>query len=95
MMTTHRTYQTYEHYKGGMYLKLCDALHTETDEMMTVYVCAVRGTVYTRPKAMFEEVVTDGAYRGPRFRPVPEGLSKEQAKSYFVSGGMNAARESA
>ncbi len=82
-MSSPRTYPTYQHYKGGLYLKLCDALHTETDQMMTVYVCAVRGTVYTRPKEMFEEIVTDGAYHGPRFISVPDGFSKDQAKEFL------------
>lgn len=90
-----RIYQTYQHYKGGMYLKLCDALHSETDEMMTVYVCTVRGTIYTRPKAMFDELVRDGAYYGPRFRPLPDGLSKEEAYQYFVPEGANGTRKSA
>jgi hypothetical protein len=88
-MTEPRTYQTYRHYKGGLYFKLCDTLHTETDEMMTVYVCAVRGAVFTRPTAMFEETVTDGAYHGPRFIPVPNGLTKDQAKEYLMNGGAD------
>ncbi len=80
---TDRQYKTYRHYKGGLYLKICDALHTETDEMMTVYVCAVRGTVYTRPKAMFDETVTTDDYTGPRFIPVEDGLTKEDAKDFL------------
>jgi hypothetical protein len=93
-MNTVRAYQTYQHYKGGLYLKLCDALHTETDEMMTVYVCVVRGAVFTRPKAMFDEMVQDGAYQGPRFIEVADGLSKDQAKEFLVTGGYDA-RQSA
>lgn len=84
-MVGHRFYKTYRHYKGGLYLKLCDALHTETNEMMTVYVCAVRGTVYTRPKAMFDEMVTTADYTGPRFIPMAEDLTKDQAKAYGAS----------
>lgn len=93
-MNTPRAYQTYQHYKGGLYLKLCDALHTETDEMMTVYICTVRGAVFTRPKAMFDEVIQEGIYKGPRFIPVPNDLTKDQAKNFLVMGGCDA-RQSA
>lgn len=82
-----RTYKTYRHYKGGLYLKLCDALHTETEQMMTVYVCAVRGTVFTRPKVIFDETVTTTDYTGPRFIPVTDELTKDQAKNYLTNEG--------
>jgi hypothetical protein len=56
---------------------------------MTVYVCAVRGAVFTRPKTMFDEIVQDGAYKGPRFIPVPDGFTKDQAKDFLITGGRD------
>jgi hypothetical protein len=76
-----RQYKTYQHYKGGLYLKLCEALHTETGENVVVYVCASSGKVFCRPKEMFYETITDGDYSGPRFTPLPEVLSKDEAKT--------------
>lgn len=76
-----RQFQTYRHYKGGVYIKLCEAMHTETEEQMVIYTCAVSGTVFCRPKTMFEETVTEGAYSGPRFTPFPNDTTKAQRQS--------------
>lgn len=76
-----RTFQTYRHHSGGIYTKLADALHTETEELLTVYVCAVSGAVFCRPKSMFEETVTVDTYTGPRFTPFPPETTKSQRKS--------------
>lgn len=83
-----RQFQTYQHYKGGIYLKLCEALHTETDEDLVVYLCAVSGRAFCRPKAMFEENVQDGDYRGPRFIPLPDNTERnDRKKVVWYSGG--------
>ena len=76
-----RQYSTYRHYTGGIYLKLAEALHTETEEALTVYACAVSGMVFCRPTAMFNETITEGSYQGPRFIPLPENTTKAQRKS--------------
>lgn len=77
--------ETYQHHKGGLYIKLYEALHTETNEMMVVYACAVRGGVYVRPKDMFYETISEDGYTGPRFTPVPE-LNKEEAREFLKKG---------
>lgn len=73
-----RQFQTYQHFRGGVYLKLAEAIHTETGEALTVYACAVSGTVFCRPTAMFNEIVTEDGYTGPRFMPMPPNTTKAQ-----------------
>lgn len=77
MSDLQRQFSTFQHYKGGVYLKLCEAMHTETEEAMVVYACAVSGMVFCRPKKMFEGQVEDESYTGPRFIPLPEGTTKQ------------------
>jgi hypothetical protein len=64
----------YRHYKGGEYEVLCEARHSETEELLVVYraLYGQRG-VWVRPKAMFlESVVADGVEQ-PRFALVTPG----------------------
>ena len=56
-------------------------MHTESEEILVVYACAVGGDVFCRPKAMFEETITTEDYSGPRFAPFPETTTKAQRKS--------------
>ena len=64
----------YEHYKGKKYLVLGVARHTETEELMAVYIPLYElpgnGGVQmaVRPLAMFMEQVTVGSETRPRFR---------------------------
>lgn len=48
----------YRHYKGNCYLVLCNAIHTETEEMMVVYQ-ALYGEmkIWVRPASMWFDVV--------------------------------------
>ena len=71
-MNPPRQLPTYQHYKGGLYLKLHEAFHTETEETLVIYACAASGMVFARPKASFDENVMVEGYTGPRFRPVPD-----------------------
>jgi len=69
----------YEHYKGGKYLVLGVARHTETGELMAVYVPLYdlpdnRGVqMAVRPLKMFTEQVEAGGVTKPRFRFNGEG----------------------
>jgi len=76
-----RQFRTFQHFKGGLYLVLGEALHTESQETLLVYVCAVSGAMFCRPKAMFEEIIETDTYKGPRFIPIPDSTSKEQRKA--------------
>ena len=64
----------YEHYKGKRYLVLGVARHTETGELMAVYVplYELPGNegvqMSVRPLEMFEEQVKVGSKLMPRFR---------------------------
>lgn len=61
---------THLHYKGGLYYKLFDALHTETQEQMTVYLHLWPHApgAYARPKLMFESPNEAGQTRFERLR---------------------------
>lgn len=48
--------QYYRHYKGGIYRKLREVLHTESGEKLYVYQ-HTSGATYARPKEMFTELV--------------------------------------
>lgn len=76
-----RQLATYSHYKGGLYVKLMEAFHTETSETMVIYACALSGAVFCRPKAQFEDTVTTPNYTGPRFIAQPQNPTKTQIQS--------------
>lgn len=59
---------------------MCEALHTETDEILVVYVCAVSGQTFCRPKGMFEENIQVDGYSGPRFIALPDGTQRAERK---------------
>ena len=61
----------YQHYKGGKYLVLGVAKHSETLEDLVVYVTLYeneRASMWVRPLAMFLESVMVEGKRVPRFR---------------------------
>jgi hypothetical protein len=63
----------YEHYKGKRYLVLGVARHTESGELMAVYVPLYRvpgPQMAARPLAMFREDITVEGERRPRFQYV-------------------------
>lgn len=68
-----------QHYKGKKYLVLGVARHTETGELMAVYVplyeLPENGGVQmaTRPLEMFTEQVEAGGESRPRFRYAGDG----------------------
>jgi hypothetical protein len=76
-----RQYATYRHYKGGIYIKMAEAMHTETGEPLTVYICALSGMVFCRPTASFTDMVNTPDYQGPRFIALPDNTTKAQRKS--------------
>lgn len=57
---------THRHYKGGLYRVLFEAIHSETEEAMTIYQTP-DGRAWARPAAMFHETLPDGR---PRFAPI-------------------------
>jgi hypothetical protein len=63
-MTSFRA--THRHYKGGLYQKLFDATHSESEELLTIYLTS-DGRPFARPKAMFDGLTDDGVRR---FAPI-------------------------
>ena len=77
-------HKVYQHFKGGIYVKLAEAVHTETNEIMVVYICASSGEVFVRPKEMFYDKVKTGNYSGPRFKEISETAGKICNKSLKI-----------
>lgn len=61
---------THRHYKGGLYYRLFDVLHTETQETLTVYLHVWPHTPggYGRPRVMFDGKNNDGQTRFEKIR---------------------------
>ena len=47
----------YKHFKGNMYKVVGFAKHSETTEDMVIYESLRNGTLWVRPKSMWNEVV--------------------------------------
>lgn len=65
----------YRHFKGKDYKVLGTALHSETKEMMVVYLALYEPyDLWVRPLSMFQEEVDKPEldYKGPRFKLVRE-----------------------
>ena len=65
----------YQHYKGGKYLVLGVAKHSETKEDLVVYVTLYENnmaSMWVRPLAMFTENVMVDGKSVPRFRKIIE-----------------------
>lgn len=63
--------EIYTHYKGGRYTKLLECKDSECDRILVVYVSHTTGEIWSRPKEMFEELVTwPDNTRRPRFNKV-------------------------
>lgn len=69
---------TYEHYKGGRYRLVGEALHSETLQPLIIYEQLYetedhpKGTLWARPKKLFYGEVTINGKRAPRFRKIEE-----------------------
>ena len=60
----------YKHYRGGTYVVLCTAKHSDKDEVFVVYMNETHGTYYVRPvKEFTSDVMVDSEDGGvPRFK---------------------------
>ncbi|MEQ9116370.1 MAG: DUF1653 domain-containing protein [Rickettsiales bacterium] len=78
----YQQFETYIHRKGGVYLKLCEARHTETLEDLVVYVDIAGGDVFCRPKEMFyEEMEQADGSKSPRFKKLPYISDRDKRKT--------------
>ena len=59
----------YKHFKGGIYMVMGTAIHSETEELMVVYMPLYGNYQMTvRPLKMFSEEVTHDGSVVPRFK---------------------------
>lgn len=75
----------YRHYKGGLYLVLGLAQHSETAERLVAYVplsVQVGPRIMVRPYDMFLETVKVNGEQRPRFEYVGEEISPEMAQQH-------------
>ncbi|MBC3860691.1 DUF1653 domain-containing protein [Undibacterium jejuense] len=63
------TVQKFRHYKGGVYELVCEATQ-ESDLSPVIVYRSHNGTVWTRPKDVFFEMVEVDGVRVPRFAPI-------------------------
>ncbi len=61
----------YRHYGGGLYEIVCEArLEPDPSVTMMVYRSEADGTIWTRPKDVFFEMVEHEGKMVPRFAPL-------------------------
>jgi len=72
----------YRHYKGGIYLVVGHALHTETEEDLVLYVRLGTQRVFARPREMFTSTVIFGGMTYQRFRLDEAMLSRAGEDAY-------------
>jgi hypothetical protein len=84
----------YKHYKGGLYMVLGIAQHSETNEKLVAYIQLsgkAGSKIWVRPYSMFfEEVIVDGVIK-PRFGYIGEKVEPVFAKFYDPLGGYTGA----
>lgn len=84
----------YKHYKGGMYLVLGVARHTETNETLVMYVSlGVKPgpQMFARPYDMFTETVIVNGIEKPRFLYIGEDTPAAVSQWYDPLSGYRGA----
>jgi hypothetical protein len=80
----------YKHYKGGLYLVLGVARHSETEEKLVAYVplgVVAKPRIVVRPYDMFFESIVINSHKQPRFKYVGEQPDENIAKKYDKLSG--------
>lgn len=54
--------QVYRHFKGGLYIPVKEAEHTETGEVLVIYQSVETGKLWARPKDMFMSEIDHKKY---------------------------------
>lgn len=73
-MTEIKPEQKYKHFKGNIYEIIAIALDSETKEEQVIYVAEddEEGTIWIRPKKMFEETIERDGKTIKRFQLIQE-----------------------
>ncbi|GGC58928.1 hypothetical protein GCM10011396_02300 [Undibacterium terreum] len=69
--TKRKSVQRYRHYKGGIYELVCEATQ-ESDLSPVIVYKAHNGTIWTRPKDVFFEMIEVEGQRMQRFTPIED-----------------------
>ena len=64
----------YRHYKGTRVKVLCEAIHSETEEHLVVYMHLEDGYIWARPKHMFLENIVFEGKEVERFKKLDQDL---------------------
>lgn len=64
----------YRHYKGTKVRVLCEAVHTETEEHLVVYMHLEDGGIWARPKHMFLESIIFEGREVERFKKLDQDI---------------------
>lgn len=84
----------YKHYKGGLYLLLGVAEHSETDEKLVVYVplgVDAGSGMKVRPYSMFIDTLTVRGMQVPRFLYIGDTVDPAVARWYDALSGYRGA----
>jgi hypothetical protein len=84
----------YKHYKGGLYLILGAARHSETEERLVAYVplyVRVGPRIVVRPYDTFFETVTVKDVKKPRFMYIGESIDEVFNQFYDPLSGYKGA----
>lgn len=68
----------YRHFKGGLYIVIGFARHSETEENLVLYKPVDDEQVWVRPSAMFEERVCIGGVWHSRFEKIAEPAARNK-----------------
>ena len=74
----------YRHFKGGLYLVLTVARHSETQEAVVVYRAYEGAEIWVRPYSMFTESVLSNGSVVPRFERALELQYEQKPERAFA-----------
>ena len=70
----------YRHYKGTEARVLAEAIHSETEEPLVIYLHLEDGVIWARPKKMFLETIIVKGRKVERFKKIKEHILIKPSK---------------
>jgi len=71
----------YRHYKGTKVRVICEAIHSETQEYLVVYMHLEDGGIWARPKHMFLESIIFEGKEVERFKKLDQEILIKPSKN--------------